>query len=66
MAVGLVESSTQDASSTVFCGFEKSFEHAYVLDLVFFLMLLPVVAILIRVVVTDSAPVFVTWICRPD
>lgn len=67
MAVRLIATTAQNASPTVFCGFKNSLSmHTYVLDLVFPLMLLPVVAVLIRAILTESAMVFVVWIRPPD
>ena len=62
MAVRLVESTTQNAPSTILRGLEQPFEHAHILDFVFLLMLLPAVAMFEGTVVTDSAPVLVIWI----
>ena len=66
MAVRRFGSATQDALPTVFCGLEDSCAHTYILALVLLLMLLPTVAIFIRVIVTDSAPICMVWIRRLD
>lgn len=65
MAVHLVECIVYKELSTVFHVFEKPFEQAQTLDLMFLLMFLPAVVLIIEgVVFADSAPVFVVWICR--
>lgn len=64
MVVGLVERTTQNTPLAFLRGSEGFFEHAFILDLMFFLMLLPAIAVFEGTVVTDSAPVFVAWMRR--
>lgn len=45
MVVRLAERTTQNTPPAFLRGLEKFFEHAYILDLVFFLMLLPAIAV---------------------
>ena len=57
MAVHLVESPTQDTYSTVLCDSEKSAEHAYIIVPGLSRMVPPAVAVLVKAIVIDNAPI---------
>ena len=61
MAVLLVASPIQNTYTTVLCGSDKSVEHAYIIILVLPAMFTLAVAVLVRAIILDSAPICMIW-----